>query len=479
MIERNREMESATGSRVSIRSSLLSRRGVLSIGAGAFGLSLSGLLRADARRETSVPPGGGARPIAPRAKSVIVLYLNGGPSQLDMWDMKPEAPREIRGTFSPIPSNVPGIQVCEHMPRMAQLANRYTIVRSMSHSESDHLRAGYWVMTGGRLTRPIDAFSSMERSDRPHFGSIVSRVRPSSGLPSFVVLPEYVSPRGPARPGQHGGFLGSRHDPYAILSDPNLPNYSPGPIRDGQTTSLPRWRSRRSLLHSFEDASRTALTNGEDYDQFRAKALDLVASGAARRAFDLSDESDRTRNRYGRHVFGQSVLVARRLVEAGVRIVQVNFVRNDDGKGGQGYDSHSSPPNPPHLSWAKKELLPPTDAAFAALIEDLVDRGLLDETLVVLMGEFGRTPKFNANGGRDHWPDCYSLVLAGGGVAGGHVYGASDPIAAKPTRDPVSPDDLLATVYHLLGVDHRAEIHDLLDRPHLTVDGEPVRGLLS
>ena len=171
--------------------------------------------------------------------------------------------------------------------------------------------------------------------------------------------------------------------------------------------------------------------------------------------------------------------MARRLVEAGVRLVQVNFVRHDKGKGGQGYDSHSSPPNPPHLSWARDELLPPTDAAFASLIEDLSERGLLDETLVIMMGEFGRTPRFNEHGGRDHWPRCYSAVLAGGGIRGGQVYGASDKLASTPLSDPVSPEDLLATLYHLVGLDPRTEIHDLQGRPFPITTGKPVRGLLG
>ncbi|MCZ6792030.1 MAG: DUF1501 domain-containing protein [Planctomycetota bacterium] len=451
----------------------LTRREALSVGAAAFGLSLPALLRA----QSAAPPGTKTQS---RARSVIILYLNGGPSQLDMWDLKPEAPREIRGTFRPIRTNVPGTHISEHMPRMARLADRYTIVRSMSHDESEHLRAGYWVMTGGRLLRPITAFSGMQRGDRPHMGAIVSQSKPLENMPPFVVVPEFVSPRGIPRPGQHAGFLGPRFDPYAIESDPNLPQYTAGPIRSPVHTAGDRLRGRRSLLGSLEAASRLPSTGPlRDYEAFRDRAFDLVSSSAAQRAFDVSHESEKTRQRYGRHAFGQSALVARRLVEAGVRVVQVNFMRHDNGKGGQGYDSHSVPPNPPHLDWAKKELLPPTDSAFAALIEDLDDRGLLDETLVVMMGEFGRTPRFNKDGGRDHWPGCYSLVVAGGGIVRGAVYGASDRIAARPTRDPVSPNDLLATVYHLLGIDHHRVMVDREGRPHVVVEGEPVLDLLA
>jgi uncharacterized protein (DUF1501 family) len=218
---------------------------------------------------------------------------------------------------------------------------------------------------------------------------------------------------------------------------------------------------------------------GRNLAPYYARAFDLIASPSAQQAFDISSEPEKTRDRYGRTDFGQSTLVARRLIEAGVRLVQVNFVRHGDGKGGQGYDSHSTPPRPPHLAWAKTALLPPTDAAFGALIEDLSDRGLLDETLVIMMGEFGRTPRFNQYGGRDHWPQCYSAVLAGGGVRGGCVFGASDQIAATVVKDPVSPEDLLATVYHLVGIDPRSQIHDLQGRPFALVSGRPVKGLLA
>src|SRR5262249_31790537 len=217
---------------------------------------------------------------------------------------------------------------------------------------------------------------------------------------------------------------------------------------------------------------------GRNLVSYYTRAFDMVLSPGARKAFDVTAEPDITRDRYGRHVFGQSVLVARRLVEAVVRLVQVNFVRHNQGKGGQGYDSHSTPPNPPHLDWAKTELLPPTDAAFSALVEELADRGLLSETLVIMMGEFGRTPRFNQYGGRDHWPQCYSAVLAGGGVPGGHVLGTSDRMAATVTSNPVSPEDLLATVYRLLGIDPHQPIHDLQGRPFPLVAGKPVDGLL-
>ena len=311
-------------------------------------------------------------------------------------------------------------------------------------------------------------------------GAIVAKYRPPRNMPPFVGVPEFVSPRGIPRPGQHAGFLGPRFDPYAIVSDPNLPEYTPGSIQSLTHTAPAQLHGRRRLLDSLDNASYLSFSSAtNEFETFRESALDLVSAAASQRAFDISLESAKTRRRYGRHSFGQSALLARRLVEAGVRLVHVTFERHDNGKGGQGYDSHSVPPSPPHLQWAKDELLPPTDAAFSALIEDLHDRGLLDETLVVMMGEFGRTPTFNKDGGRDHWPGCYSLVLAGGGIAGGLVYGASDSTSSTPVRDPVSPNDLMASVYHLLGVDHRAVMYDMQDRPHVILEGDPVQGLLT
>jgi hypothetical protein len=398
-----------------------------------------------------------------------------------MWDMKPEAPEEVRGTFRPIATNVAGIQVCEHMPRMARLADRYTVVRSMSHNEGDHLRAGYYAMTGGRMQRPVVQASGMSRDDRPHVGAAVSKfLSEPSALPPFAMIPEFISPVGVPRPGQHGGFLGAEHDPYLINSDPNLPDYSPGELRPTADLNPVRLTRRRSLLTRLERhlSSLEESPSARNLAPYYARAFDLIASPTAQGAFDVRAEPESTRDRYGRHVFGQSTLVARRLIEAGVRLVQVNFVRHDRGKGGQGYDSHSVPPRPPHLTWAKTELLPPTDAAFSALVEDLADRGLLDETLVIMMGEFGRTPRFNQYGGRDHWPQCYSAVLAGGGVRGGQIFGASDRLTAAVTSNPVSPEDLLATVYQVLGIDHQTLIHDLQDRPYPLVGGKPVAGLL-
>ena len=435
----------------------LTRREVLRAGAiGLGGLTLPNLLRLQA---AATPRKAG------KARSVILLFLSGGPSQLDMWDLKPDAPEEVRGTFRPIATNVPGIRICEHLPKMARLGDKYVLVRSMSHTDSNHPAASYWMMVGSPIGRVAPQAISMSREDRPHPGSVLAKLLPGPrDLPSFVMVPEAISPVGPERPGQHAGFLGAAYDPYRVNSDPNLPDYTPGALHLQPDLSPRRLGDRRRLLARLEGAAAI--------DEHEARAFDLLSSAAAQRALDLSGESSAARDRYGRHTFGQSVLLARRLIEAGVRLVHVNWVRHDNGKGGQGYDSHRN-----HLEWAKTELLPPTDAAVAALLQDLSDRGLLDETLLLVVGEFGRTPKFNAAGGRDHWPRCFSVVLAGGGLRGGQVHGRSDARAAYPTTDPVSPQDLLATLYYALGVDPHTSVEDQQHRPYVLVDGKPLTAL--
>lgn len=445
----------------------LTRREAIRLGAiGLGGLTLPGLLRGE--KAAAAP--------SARAKSVILLFLNGGPSHLDMWDLKPEAPEEVRGTFKPIATTVPGIRIGEYMPRMARQAHRYAIIRSLTHATGNHPAAAYWMMVGSPCQRPLIQKATLSREDRPHPGAALTKVlgaRP--GVPAFVMAPEAISPVGPERPGQHAGFLGAAFDPYRVNSDPNLADYNPGALQPAGDLAGARLDSRRRLLDQLGRQARylDATAAAQTLDPYFTRAFDLLSSPAAQRAFDIRAEPARDRDRYGRHVFGQSVLLARRLVEAGVRLVHVNWVRHDNGKGGQGYDSHRN-----HLDWARTELLPPTDAAFTALVEDLADRGLLDDTLVVVMGEFGRTPRFNQAGGRDHWPACFSVVLAGGGIQGGHVHGASDRIGAAVAANPVTPQDLMATVFHCLGVDPHTLIHDQLSRPYVLAEGNPVRALL-
>lgn len=442
-----------------------SRRELLRVGAiGLGGLSLPGLFRLERAAGASASMG--------RAKSVILLFLSGGPAQMDMWDMKPEAPVEVRGSFQPIETNVAGIQISEHLPQMARVMDRCAIIRSVSHKQANHPAAAYWMMVGAPIARPVRDSGFMSRADRPHPGSALAKLLGATpSMPPFVMVPEAMQPNGPERSGQHAGFLGAAYDPYRINSDPNLPDYSPGAVEPPDGVSRERLERRRVLRGVsirqalYLDRTEATAEVEEDY----ARAFELISSPAAQRAFAIDAEPAKVRDRYGRHVFGQSVLLARRMVEAGVRLVHVNWVRHDGGKGGQGYDTHSR-----HLDWSKTKLLPPTDAAFASLIEDLDDRGLLDETLVIMMGEFGRTPRFNKNAGRDHWPHCFSVVLAGGGIQGGQVFGASDKIAAYPATEPVAPADLTATLYQALGVNPHTLIHDLQDRPFMLADGEPL-----
>jgi len=442
------------------------REMLLQFGQAGFGLSLPLLL---GRTAAAAP--------AAKAKSCILLFLSGGPSQYETFDPKPDAPLEYRGTFGPIRTNVSGIDVCEHLPLLARQAHRFALVRSVTHTDGGHPSGCYWMITGRRYPRAPVRAASMSREDDPHFGSVLAQVRPADtpAVPSFVTLPEQMNPVGPVRAGQHAGFLGAAYDPMVVNGDPNAPGFTPGELRLLDGISEGRLHRRRALLAQANLRARLEEEAGArpDLQPHYAQAFDLLTSGQAGRAFDLGLETPATRDRYGRHIFGQSTLMARRLVEAGVRLVAVNWVRHDDGPGGQGWDTHST-----HLPWCKDELLPPTDRAVSALLADLDERGMLDETLVVVMGEFGRTPKFNANGGRDHWPDVFSVLLAGGGIRGGQVYGASTPDGAYPAADPVTPGDLAATLYHCLGVRPETEIVDRLNRPFPIADGQPLLRLL-
>lgn len=449
----------------------VSRRELLRVGAiGLGGLTLPGLLR------LQEAAGGQAARKFGKARSAILLFLSGGPSQLDTWDMKPGAPAEIRGSFKPIATSVAGVQICEHMPRLASVVHRCTIHRAMHHDTPNHPAGSYWMMVGSPIQRPAPSGVGRSREDRPHPGSVLTKLAPGqTGLPTFVMLPEAISPRGPERPGQHAGFLGPAYDPYRVNSDPNLPEFNAGALSADPDNSPSRLGGRRKLLarlqHQDKQLDKAAARS--ELDPYYAKAFDLISAPKAHKAFDLAAEPAAIRDCYGRHVFGQSVLAARRLVEAGVRLVQVNWVRHDKGQGGFGFDSHRD-----HLNATKNDLLPPTDAAVATLIEDLHQRGLLDETLVIVMGEFGRTPRFNAKAGRDHWPWCFSVLLAGGGIRPVGAYGTSDPIAAYPRSHASSPGDLTATLYHCLGLDPHTWLQDHMGRQVRLVDGMPIAGLL-
>jgi len=407
--------------------------------------------------------GEGASRRTPAARSCVLLLLHGGPSQLDIWDMKPAAPAEVRGAFRPIATNVPGLQITEHLPRLAQMAQRFTIVRSMTHTALFHNAATYFVTTGQPPLRDVLAVTPSE-NDFPHLGAQVALKQISARkVPAAVSLPDPVSDGPYTTPGQNGGFLGAQYAPFQIIGDPNSERFAVDGLAGGGELPAQALAERRALLGTIDEQRRWLESQRvvEQLDRHQQRALALLTSAPTRRAFQLERESSRLRERYGRHKYGQSLLLARRLVEAGVQLVTVTWggkVNNPLPH----WDTHFN--NNRRL---KDELLPPFDQCFSAFLEDLDQRGLLASTLVVCMGEFGRTPRFGqdtGNGvdqtGRDHWAQCYSIVVAGGAAGGGRVLGRSDRFAAYPADDPYTPQDLTATLLHVLGVNPQDQIRD-------------------
>jgi hypothetical protein len=434
-------------------------------GISALGLMLPDLLRS---RAHAVP--GRATASFGRARSCILVFLFGAPAHQDIWDLKPSAPREIRGEFRPIASSVTGIHLGEHVPRIAQQAHRLALVRSVSHPDDTHTVAMHYMLTGVRHARPATNPQN-QPDDFPTFGAVMRKLHLGHGaLPAGISLnapANQVSVNNHIFPGFFAGFLGSAYDPLFVAQDPSRSDFQPFPIAEGAAGQ--RLLVRRGLL---EEVDRQQLALGRvagvrNLDGHYARAFELVTSPAARRAFDIDAESERLRRRYGPTAFGQGLLLARRLVEAGVALVTVNWARDDAF-----WDTHAD-----NFNLLKNRLLPPFDVGFSALIEDLHDRGLLDETLVVCLGEFGRTPRINSQAGRDHWAACNTVVFAGAGVRGGQVHGASDRLAAFPATAPVSPADLAATIYHALGVDLHTPLHDPLGRPVPLCTGTRLRGL--
>lgn len=451
----------------------LSRRRLLTIGgAGMLGLSLPRLLRA---ADAATPAK------APRAKSVVFLYQFGGPSHIDMFDMKPDAPERIRGPYQSISTAVPGLGVCERLPRVAQVMDKVTLIRSMHHTMKNHNSASYYALTGH--APPVDDIRLRDSLELfPAYGSVVDRLNPvDAELPTFVAYPHVIRD-GEVTPGQHASFLGKGHDPLLVTSDPNSPDFQLPELSLPDNLSLERLETRRELQRLVDDQARTLERSAaaRGLDAYFDKALAMLGSPRVRRAFDLSAEPEAMRERYGRTTYGQSCLLARRLVEAGVRFVNVYF---SDTIGGQsttagGWDTHGFN-NTRMFPIIEKRHLPITDQTLPTFLEDLDDRGLLDTTLVVWVGEFGRTPRINDNVSRDHWPQCYTALLAGGGVKRGHVHGASDRNGAFPARDPVRPDDLAATMFALLGIDPATEVYDAANRPLAIAGGRPIHDLLA
>lgn len=414
-----------------------------------------------------------------RAKNVIFLWLQGGPPQHETFDPKPDAPVEIRGPFQPIQTNVPGIQFCELLPRTAQRADKLAVIRSLATDDNNHDVSGYWVLTG----YPYGPGSArqIKPSDWPYFGSVLKMLRPSEEVPALtsVWLPDrmrlndYVTPAG-----QTGGFLGSLWDPERFIGDPAGGDYRIEGLTLPVEVPASRMESRTELLNAL-NGSLQYVDQGSargNWNQLTSFALDLVSSGKARAAFDLSRETTELRNRYGRHSWGQSCLLARRLIEGGVRLVHVNWPREpgDTAVDNPLWDTHAQ-----NADRLQDFLCPMFDVSFAALLDDLEDRGLLDETLVVAVGEFGRTPRINSQGGRDHWGSVFSCVLAGAGISGGQILGASDRQGAYPISDPIRPHDLTATIFHLLGIPHNAVFRDRTNRPHPLTHGQPLYRLLG
>jgi hypothetical protein len=459
----------------------MARREFLQVGfSGLLGMGLPGMLAA---RAHAAAPAVASRTRA-RARSMIVVFLSGGLSHIDSFDMKPDAPDGIRGEFQPIDTAVAGLRICEHLPGLAARVDRWAVVRSLSHPQTNHLNATHQILTG--QSQPGAFFDKIaSRGDYPCYAGALHAIRPpESGLPGGVLLPTYLMEGPLVWPGQHAGFLGPRHDPWQIRQDPNLPDFRVSELALPDGFSVERLERRRGWLDAIEAghdawqaaaASSTATATADPIAQQRAQAYSLLLSGKVARAFDLDREDPRVRDRYGRHMFGQSLLLARRLVQAGVPIVQANMGRV------QQWDTHSG-----NFKNLKNRLLPPTDQGVSALLDDLAATGLLDETLVIVTGEFGRTPRIgtttgNANGpdGRDHWSKVFSAVFAGAGVKGGQAIGQSDRNGAYPASRPYTPGDFAATIYRALGIDPQTELRDQFNRPIQLCYGSPIEPLYS
>jgi hypothetical protein len=451
---------------------------------GLLGLGLPDLLSGKANAEAAGRQAEGG-PGFGRAKSCILLFMWGGPAHQDTWDLKPEAPAEIRGEFKPISTSVPGIQIGEHFPLLAQRTGKLAIVRSLTHTDVNHTTSTHFLLTG-QPPPPVNDLSK----DWPHIGSVLARLgRGRGALPPFVSMrpkphkendvPRFVE----QSHGQFAGWLGQAYNPLTIDADPSHASYHVGDFSLPPEVTVGRLDNRQALLN---DVNRQLKAGSGDsamavMDHYYQRAFDLLGSAAGAGAFDLDQEPAEVRDRYGRNPHGQSVLQARRLVERGVPLVTVFWPSEGIKNVSVYWDTHSR-----NFIDLRERLMPPADVAFSALLDDLGQRGLLDETLVVWTGEFGRTPRVgqvNSDAGagadgRDHWPGCFSAVLAGGGIRGGQVYGSSDRQAAYPASNPVAPADLVATAYHCLGLPPHQTLQDVQGRPMVVATGSPIRDLL-
>jgi hypothetical protein len=468
---------------------LLSRRQLLQAGAGLAGLSYLGLalpqlLQARSAKPTSRPSDGAP----PAIRSCIFIFYFGGPSHLDTWDLKPNAPREIRGEFGSIATTVTGLRIGEHLPRMARVMHKVALIRSMRHAMRNHDSACTTTFTGrAPLRGDTENFSAVSESVAgPGHGALLSHLRRGKrAVLPHAALPFFIRNLFPI-PGQAGGFLGAACNPFLIEGDPATLSYHAELLRMQKDLSSERLARRSALLHTLDQRT----SRGGSLRSFYDKALRLLGSEEVHRALDIGREPLSVRERYGitwpglkypedniapelrpaLPLRGQNLLLARRLVEAGVPFVNVYDFKVQ----GANWDTHAQ-----GFTRLKDYLLPPADQALSALIEDLDQRGLLDSTLVVALGEFGRTPRVNPSGGRDHWPDCYSAVLAGGGIRGGAVHGSSDSIGAFPASDPVTPADLAATIFWRFGLDPATEIFDSVGRPVRLAEGTPLTKIFA
>ena len=411
------------------------------------------------------------------ARAIIFLHQWGGPGHHETFDPKPDAPDNVRGWYGATRTKIPGVIFGERIPKIAALADQFTVIRCLQHSMKNHNSAGYYSLTGvapptddQRLRDSIELF--------PAYGSIVDRLAPGpKGSATFVSFPHVIAD-GSITPGQHASFLGKAHNPLFVNQDPNRADFKLPELTLPENLSAERLASRKDILKLIDEQSELLETSlvARGLDDNYQKAVAMLTSPRFKQAFDLSKESKKTRDAYGHTTYGQSCLLARRCVEAGAKFVNVYFSRSIGGKG-QGWDYHGF--NKESVPDRLNELLPMTDQTLPALLTDLRDRGLFDDVMVVWVGEFGRTPRISSNGGRDHWPQCYSAVLAGGGAKKGFVYGASDKLGAYPTLGQARPEDLAATMFAALGIDPESEIRDKLNRPHAIAKGQPIREVFA
>ena len=449
----------------------ISRRKILATSLGCAGFSLADFLQLQSIAKENKTGNQG------KAKSCIILFAWGGMSHLETWDPKPEAPKEIRGTFNTIPTATPGIHVGEHMPYLAKQTNKLAIVRSMHHGSSAHGKAMYWNFTGHKPPQSDTAANlPPSSSDWPSLLSVISKFKSAPpGLPSSIRIPYPLVDNGTLQAGEYGGWLGSSYNPIVIRT-PKGKEFG-GVSRDlGASRINPKEAIDRKILSSrlgllgHLDQFQGIGNSVNDMDYFRNLATDMLMSPTVRNAFDLDLESQATKDKFGNHICGQSMLLARRLVQAEVPIVTVACSAGDlNGSAGDHWDTHAD-----NFNRIKNTMLPAFDRPAAALLDDLDERGMLDETLVVFLTEFGRTPKINKNAGRDHYPSCYSVAFAGAGIKGGQVYGKSDKSGSEPAENACGPADLHATIFEAFGIHHKTTITDRLGRPFPISDGEPL-----